>query len=481
MVDGEAGWFGRLIGDAQVAFASRVGDGLAGTVDVGAESGRLRVSSSRLDLGGTRASVEGAATTDSLEGVVRASTSDLGELTRRFAAAPQVSLEGPADLGLILSGRPSEPRVIASVEAPRLAVQYGRLKVGPLRTLANGVVSRDGIDDLTLTALGPLGSLTAQGRVALTDQGEWDLSMRLEGLDLCRLLGRDESVSTCWTGDGTGRIEGPLGAPEWRLAGQIGGGAAGRDAVTFMAVGFPDRMSATLDGPLAGGSVEAEVEVAGGEIQGTARIDGVRFEETIEGRSLQLVGAFDANLRISGELTSPGVVLEAGLRSTALAENVLPDLDIVVERIDAQTEDLTIRVAEPGLPAFAEGSGSSGGEWPLRLEVDLQRAPLQAAVGMVRPLRVERVAARGRAWIELPILAPEKISYRAVIEQLSVTAGGIDLESDPFELAGDETSMSVEEIEFGEAAPSFCSPVYCRSWRKGRSTSNSRALSIYPS
>ena len=149
---------------------------------------------------------------------------------------------------------------------------------------------------------------------------------------------------------------------------------------------------------------------------------------------------------VSGRFPTLAGQIDISLNDVEIGETELPSL-IITARSDGRTAKLECRLEDSQV--LASGAVSLEHPYSVESSVDLSVLPLDQLLRGLIPSTPEetRLGARGRLDISLPLARMEELVYRAQVEQIVGTYGGVEGATDSaFVIVGDRDSLTIDEL-----------------------------------
>jgi outer membrane protein insertion porin family len=369
---------------------------------------------------------------------------DLGTSVRPPAIEGTVIVRGR------LSGSAADPRAAATLHGEGIAAAgapvgvEGELRYGKGALSLAPLVVRSGAGAATLT-----------GTVPLAGGGEWDVGGAIEALDLAPLhkaLGLPgESAAT-----GAVRLTGRRDVPAARLSLQATvrlprttEPAADEVRMVLEAGSLGRRVGLErLDADVAGGriSVRGSYDAESAAIQAAVKVRDVAWERLplVPPAARRLTGTLAGEAALSGTAAAPAGTLRLALGNAALDGAAIPPLSL-----DARADGRELRVEAAAERVFLQGRAPLRGDWPLQVEVDAARLPLQALAEAWPPAREARatLAATGTLTLMVPLRDPSRIACSTSSLAASGRWRQVEWTVAPLAVRGDHDAIVVERLD----------------------------------
>ena len=293
---------------------------------------------------------------------------------------------------------------------------------------------------------GQSGVLSAEGSLPLDRESSWNIDLNLSKVSVDSLAA-DFGLPISGVLDGQGRISGLAEDPDWRVDARL-------DSEAFLGE-FPGgaRLSIEKSGPhISLTTLSASTEGASLEGSGTLQLDSEIVDGRVEWHGFSLTpllgdlegieGRVRGKIEVGGSFESSNLTANLRIEDGAYRGK---SIDPVV--LEAVTEgrhvDLNLRLGDRLL---ARGSGTLESPYPFQFDVDLSALPFTPVVQGWTGVESE-VDVAGRLVVEIPLLRPEELTYRAVVENYEAKFPNGSHRSSIFNVEGDRSSLHIQGLE----------------------------------
>ena len=444
-------------GDARVTLSAGAGRGLqpAGSAVVRLRGRDVVIEEARVEARGARATVRariaspgqvaGQWTAELPLAAAAGLLADLGSPTKPPPLGGTIAAEGD------LAGSLAQLRAAATVRGDALTV-YGEpfgleatLQYEAAHLSMDPLVLRSGSGQATLTGRLPLGANAA-----------WDVAGVVEKLDT-KPLHRFLDLPGRGTATGTLRVTGLRDHPSGEVSLQATAtlprseDAAAEDAVAVdleAAVEGSRIQVRRVHADLAGGSVSGQgrFDASSRASDATLDVTGVAWDRLplLPAAARRVSGTLSGRVEISGRMDAPSGEVRLALADGVVGGAALPPL-----ALGAHSDGSELRVEASAPETFLHGRGRPTGEWPLDLEIDATRVPIQALLDGMAPASAKplSLAAEGKVAVSLPLRAPSRLTFAGSNLSASGTVRQTRWTLAPFGVRGDRDSVTIEGLE----------------------------------
>ncbi|MFI5006247.1 MAG: translocation/assembly module TamB domain-containing protein [Solirubrobacterales bacterium] len=304
-----------------------------------------------------------------------------------------------------------------------------------------------------LSLEGPHGRLRATGTIPLVADELWDLAVEAERFDLGSTARRFElPVRGLLTGNA--RIAGPFRDPDGDadvLLAELAAGE-GQAPIGELRLHLTKRLRrvelASIEGMLLGGPVSGSgaFDLGSRAIEGKLRGDALRLgawpgrPEALRSLEGNLAFVLDA----SGTPTAPLGSGHATLGGLTFEGSPMPSV-----ALDIVSDGTVLRLTTTEPAGLLTGECRIGGDWPVRLDLDLAAFPSAPVLAVLPRARDNGAALHGTGTVtlEFPARRPSEVRYSAAIESMEGRWQERSFSLKSFHAKGDLAEVTLEGFE----------------------------------